>query len=183
MQRTSFEAMNCSVAQCLEVVGEWWSMLIIRDAFLGVRRFDDFQARLGISRNILNQRLNGLVEHGVLTRVPYQEHPPRSEYRLTDKGRDLWSVLTSMRQWGDRWAAPNGAPVEVVHTGCGHVSSAVSVCSECGETLDARAVHAIAGPGAREEDFERTSVAHVSFEAQPRPRRRAAPAKIGRARR
>ena len=76
VQRTSFETMNCSVAQCLEVIGEWWSMLIVRDAFLGVRRFDDFQSRLGISRNILNARLTSLVEAGVLERVPYQERPP-----------------------------------------------------------------------------------------------------------
>ena len=110
MQRKSFETMNCSVAQCLEVVGEWWSMLIIRDAFLGVRRFDDFQSRLGISRNILNVRLTSLVDAGVLERVPYQERPLRHEYRLTDKGRDLWPVLTTMREWGDKWAAPNGAP-------------------------------------------------------------------------
>ena len=115
--------MNCSVAQCLEVVGEWWSMLIVRDAFLGVTRFDDFQARLGISRNILNDRLNHLVDRGVLKRVAYQEHPPRSEYRLTDKGRDLWGVLTAMREWGDAWAAPKGPPLEVVHEACGHVSS------------------------------------------------------------
>ncbi|HKN89192.1 MAG TPA: helix-turn-helix domain-containing protein, partial [Acidimicrobiia bacterium] len=84
MQRTSFEDMNCSIAQCLEVVGEWWSLLIMRDALLGVTRFDDFQARLGISRNILNQRLSRLVDNGILERVPYQEHPPRSEYRMTE---------------------------------------------------------------------------------------------------
>src|SRR5207302_7873147 len=98
MQRTSFRAMDCSVAQCLEVVGEWWSLLIVRDAFLGVTRFDDFQSRLGISRNTLNQRLNHLVDRGVLKRVPYQARPPRSEYRLTEKGRDLWPVVTAMRQ-------------------------------------------------------------------------------------
>ena len=113
MQRRSFEDMNCSVAQCLEVVGEWWSLLIVRDAFLGVRRFDDFQARLGISRNILNQRLLHLVDYGVLERMPYQDNPPRSEYRLTDKGRDLWQVVTAMRQWGDKWAAPNGPPLRI----------------------------------------------------------------------
>ena len=158
MQRTSFEEMNCSVAQCLEVIGEWWSMLIVRDAFLGVTRFDDFQARLGISRNILNQRLNGLVDHGVLERVQYQERPPRSEYRLTDKGRDLWGVLTTMRQWGDRWAAPNGPRVETVHTACGHVAHAVHVCSECGESIDARSVKAVAGAAARPGDFERTAL-------------------------
>ena len=119
VQRTSFEDMNCSVAQCLEVVGEWWSLLIVRDAFFGVRRFDDFQARLGISRNILNQRLTKLVDDGVLERVPYQDNPPRANYRLTEKGRDLWHVLTAMRQWGDRWAAPDGPPLKMRHATCG----------------------------------------------------------------
>ena len=100
MRRTSFEEMNCSVAQTLEVVGEWWTMLIIRDCFLGITRFDDFQQRLGISRNILTDRLDHLVDKGVLVRVPYQANPVRNDYRLTDKGRDLWLVLTAMRQWG-----------------------------------------------------------------------------------
>ena len=108
---------DCSVAQCLEVVGEWWSLLIVRDAFLGVTRFDDFQRRLGISRNMLRQRLTRLVDAGVLEKVPYSEHPPRYDYRLTDKGRDLWPVMTAMRQWGDRHAAPNGPPVALVHKG------------------------------------------------------------------
>jgi DNA-binding HxlR family transcriptional regulator len=151
MQRTSFRAMNCSVAQCLEVVGEWWSMLIVRDAFLGVSRFDDFQARLGISRNVLNQRLSHLVDEGVLERVPYQERPTRWDYRLTEKGRDLWHVIVAMRQWGDRWAAPDGAPVQLVHRACGHVTEAVPTCSECGEALHVRAVRAVAGPGNRGE--------------------------------
>jgi DNA-binding HxlR family transcriptional regulator len=151
--------MTCSVAQCLDVVGEWWSLLIVRDAFLGVTRFDDFQARLGISRNILTQRLNHLVENDVLKRVAYSEHPPRSEYRLTAKGRDLWHVVMAMRQWGDRWAAPDGPPVQTKHAGCGHVITAVPVCSHCGETLDARAVTAIPGPGASQDGFDRTSVA------------------------
>jgi DNA-binding HxlR family transcriptional regulator len=148
VQRTSFEDMSCSVAQCLDVVGEWWSLLIIRDAMLGVRRFDDFQARLGISRNILAQRLNHLVGKGILTRVPYSDHPPRSEYRLTDRGRDLWPVITAMRQWGDTWAAPDGPPLTIRHKGCGQIVTAVPVCSHCGEPLDARAVRAVPGPGA-----------------------------------
>jgi DNA-binding HxlR family transcriptional regulator len=159
VQRTSFEDMNCSVAQCLEIVGEWWSLLIVRDAFLGVTRFDDFQARLGISRNILNQRLNHLVDKGVLKRVPYEDHPPRSEYRLTDKGRDLWHVVTAMRQWGDRWAAPDGAPLKLRHNTCGRIVKAVAVCSHCGEPLDVRSVTALPGPGAAEGDFERTRLA------------------------
>src|ERR1700756_5507677 len=96
MERKSFSDMHCSVAQCLEVVGEWWSLLVVRDAFLGVTRFDDFQERLGLSRNVLNQRLGRLVEQGVLVKVPYSEHPPRFDYKLTEKGRALWSVMTAM---------------------------------------------------------------------------------------
>jgi DNA-binding HxlR family transcriptional regulator len=159
VQRTSFEDMTCSVAQCLDIVGEWWSLLIVRDAFLGVTRFDDFQARLGISRNILTQRLNHLVDRGVFKRVAYSEHPPRSEYRLTRKGVDLWYVITAMRQWGDQWAAPGGAPLETRHTACGHIVTAVPVCSHCGEPLDARSVTAVPGPGASESDFDRTRLA------------------------
>jgi DNA-binding HxlR family transcriptional regulator len=148
MERKSFAEMDCSVAQCLELVGEWWSLLIIRDAFFGVTRFDDLQRSLGISRNVLHQRLDRLVEAGVLVKVPYSERPPRSEYRLTDKGRDLWPVLTAMRQWGDRYAAPEGPPLQVVHRACGHVSEAIMTCSECGEALGPREVKAVAGPGA-----------------------------------
>lgn len=162
MQRASFEDMNCSVAQCLEVVGEWWSLLIVRDAFLGVRRFDDFQARLGISRNILNQRLNRLVDNEVLERVPYQDHPPRFEYRLTEKGRDLWHVVTAVRQWGDRWAAPDGPPLKMRHKDCGRIVRAVAVCSHCGEPLDVRSVTAVPGPGATEGDFDRTRLEGVA---------------------
>lgn len=160
MQRTSFEAMNCSVAQCLDAVGEWWTLLIVRDAFLGVTRFDDFQVRLGISRNILSERLNRLVDTGVFKRMPYQEHPPRSEYRLTEKGRDLWHVITAMRQWGDRWVAPNGPPLKLRHKACGHVIQAVTSCSHCGESLEARVVTALPGPGATERDLDRTALAH-----------------------
>jgi DNA-binding HxlR family transcriptional regulator len=147
MERKSFADMSCSVAQCLEVVGEWWSMLILRDAFLGITRFDDFQARLGISRNVLNQRLTHLVEADVLRKVPYSEHPPRYDYKLTPKGRDLWPVITAMRQWGDKYAAPIGPPIQVIHKGCGHVSDAVMICSSCGERLGPRDVQAVPGPG------------------------------------
>jgi DNA-binding HxlR family transcriptional regulator len=150
MQRTSFQEMHCSVAQCLEVVGEWWSLLIVRDAFLGVTRFDDFHERLGISRNVLNQRLGHLVDAGVLERIAYCLHPPRHDYRLTDKGRDLWPVISSMRQWGDRWAAPDGPPVELIHKACGHVAEVVPTCSSCGAAVTARDVRAVDGPGARE---------------------------------
>ena len=147
MERKSFADMDCSVAQCLEIVGEWWTMLIIRDAFLGVTRFEDFQKRLGISRNILQQRLATLVEAGVLKRVPYSEHPPRDDYRLTDKGRDLWPVLTAMRQWGDAYAAPDGPPLEVVHDHCGRAGTQILVCEHCGEPVGPRDVHAVPGAG------------------------------------
>lgn len=154
--------MHCSVAQCLEVVGEWWSMLIVRDAFLGVSRFDEFQQRLGISRNVLNQRLAHLVDEGVLAKVPYSDHPPRYDYRLTDKGRDLWPVLTAMRQWGDTHAAPGGPPVQMVHRTCEHVTDAVITCAYCGEPMGPRDVRAVAGPGAVEPLVPATTAAPVN---------------------
>ena len=151
MERKSFSDMHCSLAQCLEVVGEWWSLLILRDVFLGVTRFDDFQRRLEISRSVLNQRLARLVDNGVLSKVPYSEHPPRFEYRLTDKGRDLWPVLTTMRQWGDTHAAPDGPPLQLIHESCGRVAEAELVCSGCGEAIGPTNVTAIHGPGAVEQ--------------------------------
>src|SRR5437867_2038639 len=100
MRRTSFAGMNCSVAASLEILGEWWTFLVLRDAFFGVRRFEDFQRRLGIARNVLTTRLQTLVNHGVLERRLYQDHPPRYEYRLTQKGLELHPVLVSLMKWG-----------------------------------------------------------------------------------
>jgi DNA-binding HxlR family transcriptional regulator len=150
MERKSFSDMHCSVAQTLEVVGEWWTLLILRDAFLGVTRFDEFQERLGISRNVLRQRLAHLVEHDVLVKVLYSERPPRYDYRLTDKGRDLWPVITTMRQWGDKHAASGGPPLELVHRTCGEISEAELTCSSCGEPIGPRDVRAVPGSGAVE---------------------------------
>jgi DNA-binding HxlR family transcriptional regulator len=147
VERKSFAGMHCSVAQCLEVVGEWWTMLIVRDAFLGVRRFDQFQERLGIARNILGQRLNGLVDQGVFEKVRYSEHPVRYEYRLTAKGRDLWPVLNAMRQWGDKHAAPDGPPMRMIHQTCGHATEAVLTCSQCGERFSRGEIQVVPGPG------------------------------------
>jgi DNA-binding HxlR family transcriptional regulator len=148
MRRKSFEAMNCSVAQTLEVIGEWWTMLIIRDCFMGVTRFDEFRQRLGIAGNILTDRLEHLVDRGVLVRVPYQSNPVRHDYRLTEKGKELWLVLMAMRQWGDRWEAPEGAPVLIEHTSCRHQMIVLATCSACGEPIDTRSARAIPGPGA-----------------------------------
>ncbi len=149
MRKTSFADMNCSVAQTLEIVGEWWTLLIIRDAFLGIRRFDEFVDRLGIARNVLTNRLDTLVEHGILRRRPYDEGRGRYDYLLTDKGRDLWPVLTALRQWGDEWITGTGnEPVLLEHTTCDHLTRAVMVCDHCDQPLDARAVRAVPGPGA-----------------------------------
>ncbi|WUD66466.1 helix-turn-helix transcriptional regulator [Nocardia sp. NBC_00508] len=132
------------------MVGEWWTLLIVRDALFGVTRFDDFRARLGIARNVLTQRLEHLVDHGVLSREPYQDNPVRYDYRLTPKGRSLWLVVTAMRQWGDEWAAPDGPPVQSLHTGCGHVATIEPVCSACGERVGARDLRPVLGPGAKD---------------------------------
>jgi DNA-binding HxlR family transcriptional regulator len=143
----SFADMDCSVAQCLEAVGDRWSLLVVRDCFLGVRRFDDFQRRLGISRNILHQRLEHLVGIDVLSRSPYQDRPERFEYRLTDRGRDLWPVISAMREWGDKYAAPTGPPVEVVHRDCGGRVALEFDCSTCGATVGMGDVKVIGGTG------------------------------------
>jgi len=142
MRRTSFADMPCSVARTLEVVGEWWTMLVIREAFNGVRRFDDFQGKLGIARNVLAVRLQGLVENGVLERRQYQDRPPRCEYRLTQKGRDLYPVLIAMLNWGDKYmAGEEGPPLKLTHE-CGHEPDPTLVCGHCNAKLDARQVRA-----------------------------------------
>ena len=139
MRRVSFAGMNCSIAQALEVVGEWWTLLILRDSFLGVTRFEEFHDRLGISRNILSARLDTLVDAGVMERATYEEARGRSDYVLTEKGRALWPVLAMLRQWGDTWILGEGnEPVTMVHTTCGSRTRAELVCSECGEHLDRR---------------------------------------------
>ncbi|WP_067836691.1 winged helix-turn-helix transcriptional regulator [Nocardia lijiangensis] len=168
MRRTSFEDMNCSLAQCLEVVGEWWTLLIVRDALFGVTRFDDFRARLGIARNVLTQRLEHLVANGILEKVPYQENPPRHDYRLTTKGRSLWLVVTAMRQWGDEWAAPDGPPLESVHTTCGHRTTIEPVCSECGEHVQGRELRPVYGPGARDKTLIPAALAADAARSVPK---------------
>jgi DNA-binding HxlR family transcriptional regulator len=136
MRRKDFSAMECSVARTLEVIGDRWTLLILRDAFYGVSRFDDFHHDLGVARNILTDRLGKLVAHGVLERRRYEEHPPRYEYRLTHKGKDLLPVLLTLTRWGDRWAADeSGPPVSLVHTSCGHKTTPTLTCSECSHEI------------------------------------------------
>jgi DNA-binding HxlR family transcriptional regulator len=155
VKRTTVEHLNCSVARGQEILGEWWTLLVLRDAFFGVRRFEDFVADLRISRGILSDRLATLVEHGILERWRYQERPARHEYRLTDKGRDLFPVVMALMQWGDKWLSPaevGGPPVIITHSACGHDVTGPFRCAHCGEPVSARDVDAVAGPGARPHD-------------------------------
>jgi DNA-binding HxlR family transcriptional regulator len=129
--------LECVIANGLEVFGDRWSVLILRDAFLGVRRFDEFCRDLEIARNILTERLERLVRAGILEREPYQQHPPRVEYLLTDKGKDLLDVLLALWRWGDRWEpVPN--PRRLIHRTCGQATHSVATCAHCGEPLNRR---------------------------------------------
>jgi len=126
---------SCSIARTLEVIGDRWTMLILRDAFRGVRRFDAFQRDLGIARNLLTDRLTKLVEHGVLEKQLYQDHPPRYEYRLTRKGIDLSPALVALMRWGDKWLAEGDPPVSLLHDRCGEPLDQAFVCWSCDETV------------------------------------------------
>jgi DNA-binding HxlR family transcriptional regulator len=141
---------TCSVARALAVVGDRWTLLVLRDAFLGVRRFDEFQRTSGVSRHRLADRLRKLVRAGVLERVRYAERPARYEYRLTEKGRDLYPVVVSLTRWGDRWLAGQaGPPVELVHRGCGATIVPELACPACRTPIAARDMRARPGPGLR----------------------------------
>ncbi len=148
MKRVDTSEWPCTIARSVNVLGDHWNLLLIRQACLGTRRFDEFQAELGIGRNILTQRLTRLVDEGLMSRVEYQQSPPRFEYRLTDQGRDAYPILAAMAAWGERWlTGPEGTPLVLHHTACDHDMRAVVVCSECAEPLDVRDVRAKAGPG------------------------------------
>ncbi len=145
MLRNDYGNQTCSIAGCLELIGERWTLLILRDVFRGKRRFDEIQASLGVARNVLTARLQRLVDEGILERRPYSEHPPRHEYFLTEKGLDLWPILVAMLGWGDRHLAGEmGPPMQIVHKGeCGGAVSDRGVCERCGEVLSAREARAI----------------------------------------
>ena len=138
MKRTSLAAMPCPIARSLDRVGEWWSMLILRDAFAGLTRFDQFQASLGIAPNILARRLNGLVQAGLLERRPYQQRPTRHEYHLTETGRDFRPVLIALLAWGNRHFAPEGPRVQWVRAATGTPATPIMV--------DAATLHPITEP-------------------------------------
>ena len=127
---------DCSIARSLELIGERWTLLVIRDVFSGKRRFDELQRSLGVARNVLASRLGLLVDEGILERRPYQERPERFEYFLTAKGLDLWPVLVALIEWGDRHLGPG--PIEVVHRDCGGHVNDRRVCERCGAELELR---------------------------------------------
>jgi DNA-binding HxlR family transcriptional regulator len=149
MKWNALEEEPCSVARTVAVIGDRWTLLVLRDCFLRVRRFEDFQARLGVTRHVLADRLRKLVRHGVLRRVPYQTLPKRHEYILTQKGLDLHPIIMAVVHWGDvHMADERGRPVLHQHKLCGKTFDPVMTCSECGETLSPKAVQVHPGPGA-----------------------------------
>ena len=152
MKRISFESMQCSIAQTLEVVGEWWTLLVLREVFFGRRRFAEMLDDLGIARNILTDRLNKLVDEEILVRHRVTGSGGRYEYRLTEQGLELLPVLIALMQWGDRWRKlPRGRPTELVHRTCNHKTTPSLVCSHCGEVLSASNVVARPGRGFRHD--------------------------------
>jgi DNA-binding HxlR family transcriptional regulator len=138
MKKSSLRERACSVARALDAVGDAWSMLLVRELFLGTRRFDEFQAQTGASPTIVSRRLARLVERGIARRVRYQERPPRDEFRLTRKGLDLWPVIVALMQFGDRWEQRRGArPLLLRHLACNHESSPALACSHCRQPIGA----------------------------------------------
>ncbi len=136
MRRTSFRKWPCSIARTVDLLGDWWTPLVLRELFFGLTRFDDLQRALSIGRNVLTDRLRRLEHEGLLERRQYQERPPRFEYHLTEKGRDFHPVLLAMMRWGDRWLhGSKGAPVLLRHTRCGAITHAEPTCAHCHEPL------------------------------------------------
>jgi len=140
---------NCAIARSAGILGERWVWVILRQAFNGARRFEDFQRGIGLARNVLTDRLNWLVEHDILERRPYAERAVRdlSEYRLTAKGRALFPVYVALMQWGNEWTGLPAAPVDLLHKPCGHRVGVRVVCSECGQDIDARDTEPVVGRG------------------------------------
>jgi len=144
----TYDDQVCSIARALEVLGERWTLLVVRDALLGIRRFEDFQHSLGVARNVLTDRLRRLVEAGILQRVRYQERPQRYEYWLTSTGRELAVPLIGLMHWGDRHlAGPAGPPRVTRHRDCGGDLQAVLECDTCGQTVSAAGLEVLPGPG------------------------------------
>jgi DNA-binding HxlR family transcriptional regulator len=145
MRRTRFDDWDCSIARSVDILGDWWTPMVIRSALLGARRFEHFTEQLGIPRNVLTERLGRLVDEGIMEKVPYQERPLRHEYRLTEKGVGLYPVIVSILEWGNRWLdwEGDGPPVQLVDRTTGEVVEPVLVDSRTGEPLDPRSTRAV----------------------------------------
>jgi DNA-binding HxlR family transcriptional regulator len=137
MSRSDLPSHTCTIARASAQVGDEWTLLIMRELFLGTRRFDDFLRLTSMSSHLLSQRLRKLETQGVIRREPYSERPPRHEYRLTEKGLDLWTVIIALKQWGDRWLSTQDTPVQIVHKTCGQVTKPQMTCPDCGEPIEA----------------------------------------------
>jgi len=159
MSRTRFDTANCSIARAVDALGDWWTLLIIREAFMGTRRFADFEANLGIAKNILTNRLQHLVEHEILTKVDAGRHGTRYEYTLTPKGKDLFTVITALRQWGDRWVFGEGnEPIVVRERKTGKPMPRLRAMDERGKPYDKGDLVVLPGPGADPDTLKRFGI-------------------------
>ena len=145
MRRTRFDHWDCSVARTVDVLGDWWTPMVLRSAFLGVRRFDDFIESLGTPRNVLAERLSRLCDEGILVKVPYQDRPTRHEYRLTEKGLALYPVMVAMLHWGNEWLewGPDGPPVDLIDRETGAAIHPLLVDATSGVPLHPRETLAV----------------------------------------
>lgn len=137
MSRSDLPSHSCTIARAVAQVGDEWTLLIVRELFLGSRRFDEFLHLTGMSSHLLSQRLKKLEAQGLIRRAAYSDRPPRHEYHLTEKGRDLWPVIIALKQWGDRWLTDDKTPVEIIHKTCGRVTKPRMTCPDCGEPMGA----------------------------------------------
>src|SRR5688500_18246981 len=168
----TYDGEVCSIARSLEVIGERWSLLIIRDAvFAGSTRYSEFQRTLGIATNILKDRLDGFVDAGIMRRHQYSEQPELYEYLLTEKGRDLEPALIALSEWGDRWAAPDGPPILYSHAVCGSAVSHELTCATCGRVDDPGQVQVRPGPGMPAERIEFMNKLRAGRSRNPRAAR------------
>jgi len=147
MHKANLAALPCSLARTLQIVGEWWTLLVLRDVCFGRNRFEEIHDHLGVARNILKARLDTLIDHGLVERRRYQQHPDRYEYLPTEMGSDLVPALLALGAWGDRWTAQDGPPVLFSHRSCGHDTVATVVCSACASSLATDDVDVRPGPG------------------------------------
>jgi DNA-binding HxlR family transcriptional regulator len=146
-----YEGQICSIARSLELVGERWTLLVVREIFHGRRKFSEMQRTLGVARNVLTSRLQSMVDEGILERRPYSQRPERYEYFLTEKGLDLWPVMISLMHWGDKYEpAADGAPSIVIHKECGGQIDDRRICMKCGKHLEVREAKAVDGPGMKQ---------------------------------